>query len=84
MSKIKFCFRIAFKIIVTGKISTAGLIGTMVHLHLLAGFSSVQRYGTVCSGELLSSQIQNCCIEKINAKNLKLSFKISEKYSKDT
>lgn len=28
---------------------------------LLAGFSSLQRYGTVCSGELLSSQMPNCC-----------------------
>lgn len=27
---------------------------------LLAGFSSLQRYGTVCSGELLSSQMPNC------------------------
>lgn len=28
---------------------------------LLAGLSSLQRYGTVCSGELLSSQMPNCC-----------------------
>lgn len=28
---------------------------------LLEGASSLQRYGTVCSGELLSNQMPNCC-----------------------
>lgn len=40
------------------------MVWTIVQLNLLAGFSSVQRYGTVCSGELLSNQIQNCCIKR--------------------
>lgn len=31
------------------------------NMNLLAVLSSVQRWGTVCSGELLSSQMQNCC-----------------------
>lgn len=44
-----------------------------MQLNLLAGFSSVQRYGTVCSGELLSSQIQNCCIER-KCKILEMEF----------
>ena len=44
-----------------------------MQLNLLAGFSSVQRYGTVCSGELLSSQIQNCYIER-RCKRLEMEF----------
>lgn len=46
------------------------VVSPMNDEHLLAGFSSLHRYGTVCSGELLSSQMQNCCKKERNKESI--------------